>query len=400
MMMTNASRLDNATLTAELSRLARCERAATAALIVHLSEFDARRLHEGEGYPSLFQYCMAVLHLSEDAVYNRIHVARVARRYPAIIEGLETGALSLTTVKLLVPHLTAENQAGLLAAASGKGKQAVEELLACRFPQADVAARVRKLPSPGVLQARDASASPVCAWQPAASLGSQAPATATAAAPGEGATPITVPTPARPVVRPLAPERYEIRFTASGALREKLRTAQDLLGHAIPSGDIAEIFDRALTVLVADLSRRKLGASSRPRKGRGQSESSRNIPAQTKRLAVARGGARCAFVARNGRRCGERRFLEFHHVVPHAVGGKPTLGNIELRCRAHNGHEVDRYFGPGVRRVRGGTMSDDRPARLGGENWFQNEFAPANAAPRAGRDRAEPAVVDGARAPH
>ena len=56
MMMTNASRLDNAELTAELSRLARCEREATAALIVHLAEFDARRLHEGEGYSSLFRY--------------------------------------------------------------------------------------------------------------------------------------------------------------------------------------------------------------------------------------------------------------------------------------------------------------------------------------------------------
>jgi len=109
MMMTNASRLDNAELTAELSRLARCEREATAALIVHLAEFDARRLHEGEGYSSLFRYCMAVLHLSEDAVYNRIAAARAARRYPAIIEGLENGALSPTTVRLLARYLTAEN---------------------------------------------------------------------------------------------------------------------------------------------------------------------------------------------------------------------------------------------------------------------------------------------------
>ena len=76
MMMTNASRLDNAELTAELILLARCEREATAALIVHLAEFDARRLHEGEGYSSLFRYCMAVLHLSEDAVYNRINAMR------------------------------------------------------------------------------------------------------------------------------------------------------------------------------------------------------------------------------------------------------------------------------------------------------------------------------------
>src|SRR5437870_2790291 len=68
MLITHASHLDNAELTAELNRLAHCEREATAALIVHLAEFDTRRLFEGAGYSSLFKYCMAVLRLSEDAV--------------------------------------------------------------------------------------------------------------------------------------------------------------------------------------------------------------------------------------------------------------------------------------------------------------------------------------------
>jgi len=56
MKITHASRLGNAELMAELNRLARCEREATAALIVHLAEFDARRLFEPAGYPSLFKY--------------------------------------------------------------------------------------------------------------------------------------------------------------------------------------------------------------------------------------------------------------------------------------------------------------------------------------------------------
>jgi hypothetical protein len=34
----------------------------------------------------------------------------------------------------------------------------------------------------------------------------------------------------------------------------------------------------------------------------------------------------------------ETRFLEFHHVVPRAAGGRATADNIQLRCRAHNGH--------------------------------------------------------------
>jgi hypothetical protein len=323
MLITPASHLGNAELTAELNRLARCEREATAALIVHLAEFDARRLFEGAGYSSLFKYGMAVLHLSEDAVYNRIKAARAARDYPVIIERLESGALSPTTVRLLAPRLTLENHHELLAAASGKGKRAVEELLARRFPQPDVPARVRKVPSRPAAPAREvpvAQAPNTC--PPVTGCETPAAAAPPVAARPEAPVVLPVPTAPRPVVRPLAPERYEIRFTASREMREKLRVAQDLLGHAVPSGDLAQVFDRALTLLVADLSRRKFAATGRPRPARGQSDESRNIPADVKRRVAARDQRRCGFVAPNGRRCDARRFLEFHHVVPHAAGGR------------------------------------------------------------------------------
>jgi hypothetical protein len=362
MMITHPSRLGNAELTAELNRLARCEREATAALIVHLAEFDARRLFEGAGYSSLFKYCMAVLHLSEDAVYNRIKAARAARDYPVIIERLESGALSPTTVRLLAPRLTRENHQALLAAASGQGKQAVEELLARRFPQPDVPARVRKVPSRPVTPALEVP--PAGAPAPNTRLrvadGEMLPAAPAAAADAEAPRVLPEPAVARPMVRPLAPERYEIRFTASAELREKLRLAQDLLGHAIPSGDIAQVFDRALTLLVADLSRKKFAATERPRRSRGQSTESRNVPADVRRLVATPDQRRCAFVAPNGRRCDERRFLEFHHVIPYAAGGQPTAENIQLRCRAHNGYEADLFYGPGKRRTLGGVVHDGR----------------------------------------
>ncbi|PYV07620.1 MAG: hypothetical protein DMG07_28045, partial [Acidobacteria bacterium] len=59
-----------------------------------------------------------------------------------------------------------------------------------------------------------------------------------------------------------------------------------------------------------------------------------------------RDGGRCAFVSAGGRRCGERGFLEFHHIVPYAAGGEATVENISLRCKVHNAHEVDVFFGP------------------------------------------------------
>ena len=337
-MMYAASLTDDA-LTLELGRLAVRDREATAALIVHLAEFDARRLYEGAGYPSMFAYCRAVLRLSEDAAYNRIKAARATRIYPEIVDMLADGTLNPTSVRLLAPHLTAENHAVLLAEAAGMGKEDVLRLLARWFPQPDVAASVRKVPSQ-VVSTSSADCEVVAA--------PPAPLALLGLTPASPCSPVLTP-PKPPLIRPLAPERYEVRFTADAETRALLKEAQDLLGHAVPTGDIATVFHRALTVLVSDLKRRKFGMTSRPRSARSSSPASGDVPAAVRREVSARDASRCAFVSRHGRRCEETRFLEFHHVVPRAAGGAATVDNIQLRCRAHNGHEVDLFFGPGKR---------------------------------------------------
>jgi hypothetical protein len=329
MKITHASHLSNDELVTEVTRLARGEREATVALIVHLAEFDARRLFEGAGFSSTFKYCMEVLRLSEDATFNRIEAARAARRYPAVLDMLVAGTLSPTTARMLARHLTAENHEGLLAAASGMSKQEVERLLVRLSPRPEVPPSIRAVASAGP------KALPI-----------DAPITAPLAS---CAPPIAATAP-RPVVRPLSSEHYEIRFTATAETRDKLRRAQDLLGHAVRSGDLAEVFDRALTLLVADLERKKFAATGRPRGSRGQSDGSRNIPADVRRAVVVRDGGRCAFVASHGgRRCGETRALEFHHVRPYGAQGKPTVDNIRLHCRAHNRYEADLFYGPSRR---------------------------------------------------
>ena len=126
---------------------------------------------------------------------------------------------------------------------------------------------------------------------------------------------------------------------------ERLRRVQDLLRREIPDGDPGLIFDRALKLLYEDIARKKLAATSHPRLRRATAAGSRHIPADVKRAVWLRDGGQCAFVARSGRRCRERAFLEFHHVEPYAIGGEATAANLSLRCRAHNLHEAERPFG-------------------------------------------------------
>jgi hypothetical protein len=340
--MTIPTQLTDEQLVEALKHCARHERHATASLVAHLAEMDARDIHLREGFPSLFAYCRQVLALSESAAYKRIEVARAARRIPAILEGLADGTLSLSTARLLAPHLTPDNQAELIAIAAGSGKRAVEELIALRFPRPDVAPLVRKLPTarvgepgPAVISAVpfERGTSPVPS-EPASSPVPRARAAASA----------------QPLSIPLAADRYQIRFTASAATWSKLCTARELLRHTVPSGDPGEIVDRALTALIAEIARKKCGeAKTAARSPRPSASSSRHVPAAVKRAVWVRDRGRCAYVSRGGRRCGETGFLEFHHVRPFAVGGPATLANIELRCRAHNAYESRVFFaGPGA----------------------------------------------------
>ena len=124
------------------------EHLATAALLRALMEIDTRRLYLGEGCASMFSYCTQVLHLAEGAAYNRIEAARAARSYPLILELFERGAITLTAVRLLAPHLTAENHVAVLQSATHKSKREMEELVCALKPQPDAPVVVRRLPTP------------------------------------------------------------------------------------------------------------------------------------------------------------------------------------------------------------------------------------------------------------
>ena len=303
------------------------ERRVEADLFTHLAEVDARELYLEQGCPSMFAYCTEVLHFSEARAYDRIQAARAARSYPLVLERIRRGEIHLSGVKLLAPHLTPQNHVELLDRARHQSKRAIEEFLADRAPKPDAPPIVRRLPQAG--------AAPVDT--------------------GSGPEPTSAPIAPAPVARssspppePLGRERFKIQFTASRALREKLREAQALLRHQLPDGDLAQIFERALTLLVEDARRRKFGQTSRPVARRSAEErrpASRHIPAEIRRAVTARDQGRCAFVARNGRRCGSRDFIEFHHLEPWARSKRHSVEGIELRCRAHNHHAAVGDYG-------------------------------------------------------
>src|SRR5262245_45752259 len=93
--------LSEGELLAGLSGLLSANRRSVALVLAHLAEVEERRLHLIGGYASLFAYCTVRLGMSEDEAYRRIRVARLARRFPSVLEQLASGQISLSVAALL-----------------------------------------------------------------------------------------------------------------------------------------------------------------------------------------------------------------------------------------------------------------------------------------------------------
>jgi HNH endonuclease len=154
--------------------------------------------------------CFDFAALSDRALIVEVkRLAASERRATARLDGLADGRLNLTTVRLLSPHLTAENHEDLLAKAQHRPKWEVEEIIAALAPRPDVGPRV-----------------------------------------------IAVPAAARVSdLLPLSPEKVRIVFTISYSAHRKLRRLQDLMRHHVPDGDVGEILERAIDFLLVKVER-------------------------------------------------------------------------------------------------------------------------------------------------
>jgi hypothetical protein len=294
--------------------------AVTADLLAHLAEVDARGIYRERACSSLYTYCVYELRLSEDEAQRRARAARAARTFPVLFEMLAEGAIHLTGLLLLAPHLTAENHAELLARARFRTKREIEQLVARIAPRPDVPARIEPLgPRPQAVrnlwQAFTASLrgpvrelvagvekgqAPPAVFDDEASApeqveplsagvdddasaperveplsagvddGASASERLSAAVDDGSSAPerIAAPT-AFAGWEPLAPFRYRVEFTASQQYVDLLEEARNLLQHQVPNRDVARVHELAMAAFVEHLRKRRQAARDRPRRAGG-----------------------------------------------------------------------------------------------------------------------------------
>jgi hypothetical protein len=302
--------------------------------IALIAVIDERRDYLAAGYSSMRNYCMGRRRWSEDKALRRIQVARAALRFPEVFEYLADGRLGVTTASVLTPHLEPETAAELLEAAAFRTQHEIVQMLAQRSrppvatPVADAGELLAAATSGEHAVPHAISHLTHCECV-SGDVNAAAPAQAPAKKPRRGR------------VTPAATGEYEVRLTITEAEHAELVRAQALLGHAVPSGDPALVYARAMKHYLAHLEKERLGVKPGAAVA---AAGARRIPKALRRFVWERDGARCAFVSAEGHRCEETRRLEIDHVTPLALGGTSTAENLRLLCSAHNQHEAERVL--------------------------------------------------------
>ena len=281
----------------KLAELVSHDRLTTVALLAHLGEVDVRRLYLPAGYSSVHVYCVRELHMSDDAAFKRIRVARLGRVYPAILEALAEGRLHMRAVLSLSTHLSPSATDELIAAATHKTRDEVDLMLARRYPQPDLATIVRAVPLPQNSAPAPTSRPDVSSMQ-------------------------------------LAPGRVILTEA------EQVPVALAAVPAQIPLQSPAQL--QAPAAMPPPRA-----ARTRPVGSRGKSDE-RHIPVIVRSEVWRRDGGQCTITSDRGHRCESRTRLEFDHIQAVACGGRhATASGLRLRCRAHDQYEAERAFGAG-----------------------------------------------------
>lgn len=332
--MTLLRKLSNNALRSHLRRQLADGWKSTAELIETLMEVDRRKLWAEDGYSSLYRYCVDLHRMSEGQAYRRIAAARVAHDFPKVLDMIARGDLHLAGIAVLRKHLTKENGPEVLRRATGKTCAELRILVAELAPKPDVSSSLTRVPEPKPAEGPGLfDASPT----------KNAPEAPTVSRPAARRVPTTKVAPRS--VGANSEVRYKLETMISESTRAKLAKAQALCAHAIPSGDTDALLDRALDALIEQETKRKHAKVDKPRRPSARRKHEKTIPANVKRAVHERDEGRCSYHSPTGKRCDETSALEYDHVKPLAHGGKSTVDNVRLLCRAHNQLEADRKLG-------------------------------------------------------
>jgi 5-methylcytosine-specific restriction endonuclease McrA len=277
-------------------------------LVAHLLMLVERKAHIDAGYKHPEKYFADVFGMPVGTAYRYGTAVRVARRFPQVLDMLESGAMNLRGLELLEGRLTAENFDAVMAEVTYKPEEEIRLSLARRFPPADgepAAREVKRRKTNNYTQLSDAAK--------AMMTGLSAPA------------------------------------------REALQRAVDLAWIR----DDETKFDDFVRKLCEEYSANaeaQLQADYDKHLATQRKNGKKNKPGYVsppaKRLALAKCGLRCTYCSAAGKRCDSKTDLEIDHIKSKARGGIDDLANLTVLCGPHNRRKAELELGEGVVREK------------------------------------------------
>jgi len=263
-------------------------------LIKVLQKVDEKKVYAYYGFRSLFQYSLSALHLTESQAYSYINVARKSQQCPALDEALKNKEISVSKLKQVIAQITPSNQTEWIDRVKTMSKRELENLVAKSNPH------------------------------------------------------IRIPEQARMVAENL----IHLQMPISENRFKKFQRVNELLcqktNKVIKMQDIVEqlcdfYIEKNDPLKKAERAEKRI--KRKPNRITLQNKAKPIVASQTNRAAIPssiqnqvylRDQGCCQFLDATGKKCRERRWLDYHHVIPVKKGGEHSLKNLTLLCRGHH----------------------------------------------------------------
>ncbi|MBI2607137.1 MAG: HNH endonuclease [Deltaproteobacteria bacterium] len=282
---------------------------AEAALIDALIAVERERVFVKLGFSSLFTYAVQALGLSEGVAYNAITVARKAREIPALHEEIRLGTISISKAKKIAAVLTFENQQEWLERARTLSSRRLEKEVARENPRMAVPERVTYVTGKRLSLSLGVDEALMLKFRRAQDRVSGARGRAAS-------------------IEDTLAELVEFYLRHKDPV-EKAKRAVAKNGRMPPTSENpTSPLKKQFTGTVALSTRNPLpvhGAFHRT-----------TIPASIGHPVRVRDEGRCQFRRPDGTICGERRWVDLHHIRPISIGGDHRPENLVTLCQAHH----------------------------------------------------------------
>ena len=261
-----------------------------------LQEIDLHKTFRVLGYNSLFDYAVRRLELSESIAYAFINVSRKAKEVPELKTAIQSGELSVFKARKITSVITPKNAKDWLNKAKVLTQQKLEKEVIKIAPKETTPERVRYVTE----------------------------------------------------------ERLKLELGVSEDLHRDIKRVQDLLCQRLRRAVTIEETMQYMVSLFLEkndpvrkakrvtekkdpsVSQNKLKSTNQNANHRFLRTVRKPIPTEVKHRVLLRDQGQCTFHYATGERCAQKRWVDFHHILPKVGGGQDSLENLRTLCHHHH----------------------------------------------------------------